>query len=97
RRLFSCFALFFAALCAFSQYSAQTRVQDIFGRPLNQRGITLVDWDGFMANPQIRIYLLAPTNASLPGSATLTANGVRLYFDTPGTVGTNGPSKTISV
>jgi len=76
---------------------AQTRVQDIFGRSLNQRGITLVDWDGYLANPLIRFYVLPPTNGVLPGSATLTANGARLYFDTTSNVGTNGPGKTISL
>src|SRR6266516_5517847 len=30
---------------------AQMGVQDIFGRSLNQRGVTLVDWDGYLANP----------------------------------------------
>ena len=76
---------------------AQTRVNDIFGRSLNQHGITLVDWDGYLANPLVKIYLLPPTNAVLPGAATLTANGARLYFDTPGTVSSNGPGKTISL
>lgn len=77
--------------------NAQIRVSDIFGRSLNQRGVTLVDWDGYLANPLIKIYLLPPTNAVLPGSAILTADGARLYFDAPSNVGTNGPSKTISL
>src|SRR5450756_491763 len=76
---------------------AQTRVQDIFGRSLNTHGITLVDWDGYMANPLIKFYLLPPTNAILPGSATLAANGARLYFDNTSSVSPNGPSKTISL
>src|SRR5437667_7799961 len=83
-------ALCFAAV-------AQTGVQDIFGRSLNQRGITLVDWDGQLANPLLKFYLFAPTNATLPGTATLTANGPRLYFDTPSRVSAGGPSKTVSV
>jgi hypothetical protein len=75
---------------------AQTVVQDIFGRTLNQHGITLVDWDGYMADPLLKFYFFPPTNAPLPGSATLTANGPRLYFDNPSSVSSNGPSKTIS-
>src|SRR5437667_681035 len=82
-------ALCFAAV-------AQTGVQDIFGRSLNQRGLTLVDWDGYMANPLIKFYLLPPTNAVLPGSASLAANGGRLYFDSPGNVSPSGPSRTVS-
>jgi hypothetical protein len=77
--------------------SAQTKVEDIFGRSLNEAGITLVDWDGYMANPLIKFYLLPPTNAVLPGNVTLTINGSRLYFENPGNVSTNGPSKTISL
>jgi hypothetical protein len=76
--------------------SAQIPVQDIFGRTLNQHGLTLVDWDGYLANPLVKFYVFPPTNAVLPGSATLTANGVRLYFDTVSSVSTNGPSKNIT-
>ena len=76
---------------------AQIDVQDIFGRSVNQHGVSLVDWDGYLANPLIKLYVFAPSNATLPGSATLTANGGRLYFDTPSTVGSNGPTKTISI
>src|SRR5437879_2974520 len=75
---------------------AQSVVQDIFGRTLNQHGITLVDWDGYMANPALKFLLLPPTNGALPGTAVVTANGVRLYFDTPSSASTNGPSKTVS-
>jgi hypothetical protein len=76
---------------------AQTRVTDIFGRSLNTHGITLVDWDGYMANPLMKFYLLPPTNAVLPGSTTLMANDPRLYFGTPSSVTTNGPSTTLSL
>ena len=75
----------------------QTRVEDIFGRPLNQRGLTLVDRDGYMANPLIKFFVLPPTNAVFPGSVLLAANGVRLYFESPGDVSAGGPSKTISL
>src|SRR5437762_11056610 len=76
---------------------AQSIVQDIFGRNLNQHGITLVDWDGYMANPLLKFYLFPPTNAILPGTAMLTATGSRLYFDTTSNVSTSGPSKTITL
>ena len=75
--------------------TAQTRVSDIFGRSLDQHGVTLVDWDGYLANPLIKIYLLPPTNGALPGSTILTADGARLYFDTPSEVSSNGPGKTV--
>ena len=82
-------------LAAHFTASAQTIVQDIFKRPINQRGIQLVDWDGYMANPLIKFYVYPPTNAVLPGTATLTANGERLYFDKPSAVSATGPGKTI--
>ena len=91
-------ALIFSILLApLFTAGAQTRVNDIFGRSLNQHGVTLVDWDGYLANPLLKIYLLPPTNAVLPGSATLTANGGRLYFDTTSSVSSGGPGKTISL
>ncbi len=80
-----------------STLRAQSVVQDVFGRNLNQQGITLIDWDGYMANPLLKFYILPPSNGSLPGTVTLTANGARLYFDTPANVSSNGPTKTISV
>jgi hypothetical protein len=75
--------------------SAQTVVKDIFNRPINQHGIQLVDWDGYMANPLIKFYVYPPADVDLPGTATLTANGSRLYFDRPSAVSSNGPIKTI--
>jgi putative Ig domain-containing protein len=87
-------------LIVFAQHlasAAPTRVEDVFGRSLDERGVALVDWDGYMANPLIKFYILPPTNAALPGSARLTANGARLYFDNPGSVSANGPVKTVSL
>jgi len=75
---------------------AQSLVQDIFGRDLTQRGVTLVQWDGYLANPLIKTYFFPPTNSILPTTATLTANGARLYFESPSAVAASGPSKTIT-
>src|SRR6266487_3419719 len=97
RPVLKALALSVAAMFLLAFHSnAQSIVQDIFARNLNQHGITLVDWDGYMANPLLKFFLLPPTNGVLPGTATLTGNGARLYFDTPSSVSTNGPSKTIS-
>lgn len=74
----------------------QTRVQDVFDRSINERGLRLVDRDGYIANPLIKIYLLPPETASLPGSATVTIDGARVYFDSPGNVSRSGPTKTVS-
>src|SRR5262245_42233337 len=90
--------LFAGFLLIFSPSSfGQSRVEDIFGRSLNQRGLTLVDREGYMANPLIKFFVLGPTNAVFPGSVTFAANGTRLYFESPGNVSTNGASKTVSL
>jgi Putative Ig domain len=71
-------------------------IRDIFGRSLNNKSITLVDWEGYLANPAIKLNIKPPANATFPGHATVTANGVRLYFNLPSTVGPSGPSKSLT-
>ena len=92
RALIVCVALWVTAGISIH---AQTRVEDIFGRSLNQAGVTLVDRDGYMANPLIKLFILPPTNAVFPASASLAVNGVRLYFESPGEVSTSGPRATV--
>ena len=77
---------------------AQTNVAllDIFGRSLNERGITLVDWEGFIANPAIAVAVRPPANAAFPATAILRANSERVYFDRPSQNSANGALKTIS-
>ncbi|HEY3857966.1 MAG TPA: Ig domain-containing protein [Verrucomicrobiae bacterium] len=84
------------AFAQLSTASAQTILQDIFMRPINRHGIQLIDWDGYIANPLIKFYVYPPADSELPGTATLTANGSRLYFDKPSTVSSNGPTKTVT-
>jgi hypothetical protein len=72
-------------------------VTDIFGRVVNERGLTLVDWEGYMANPAIKFFIKPPASATFPLSVTLTANSARLYFDLPSTTGANGPVKNVSL
>ena len=67
-------------------------VEDKFGRNINQHGLTLVDQDGYMANPAIEFFIVPPPDAHYPAWATVTANNERLYFDFPGTFGETGPS-----
>jgi hypothetical protein len=72
-------------------------VQDIFGRTLSAaNGIQLVDWDGPIANPAIRLFITPPGNLAFPVRIDLAANGDRLYFDLPSSIGPNGPSKTVT-
>jgi hypothetical protein len=71
-------------------------IQDIFGRRLNEFGLVLVDWEGYIANPAIKFMVVPPANATFPATATLTANNDRLYFDLPSDAGPGGPTKTIT-
>lgn len=76
---------------------ADSLIRDVFGQPLTSDGIHLVDWDGYLANPLLKFYLRPPTNAALPVTAVLSANGPRLYFDTPCAVSSAGPTKSLLV
>ncbi len=78
----------------FAPAHAQIKIQDIFGRSLIEHGITLVDRDGYMANPLIKFRLVPPLDAALPGAFTLSANGGRLYFNNPCQPSANGPTST---
>lgn len=70
-------------------------VQDVFGRDLSEVGVTLVDWEGRIANPAIRLRLVPSPRLYLPARVKLTANGDRLMFNLWSEVGPDGPSKTI--
>lgn len=69
--------------------------EDIFGRRLNERGMVLVDWDGQIANPAVRIFIKPPSDATFPASAVISSTQPRLYFDLPATAVANGPSRSL--
>lgn len=71
-------------------------VEDIFGRRLNESGLVLVDWEGYLANPAIKFFVIPPANSAFPATAQLSANDPRMYFDLPSQVGPIGPTKTIA-
>ena len=75
--------------------SAGPIVSDSFGRVLDEHGLVLVDWDGYLANPAIEFFITPPAAAVLPATATLSANGARLYFNLPCLTTPSGPSKTL--
>lgn len=78
------------------QLNAQALI-DIFNRNLSNQTIILTDWEGYMANPAVRLTVTAPANAQFPLTLTLRANGALLYFDMPSTASAAGPSKTITL
>lgn len=70
------------------------RVLDTFGRDVKANGITFVDWEGYLANPAIRIEI-RPEQTYLPGRIRLTANSPFLAFDLFSEISPAGPSKTL--
>jgi hypothetical protein len=71
-------------------------VLDTARRTLNARGVHLVDWDGFVANPAAVLTLRAPPDIAFPATAQVSANHPRLYFDLPSKVGAAGPTKAVT-
>jgi len=71
-------------------------VEDIFGRRLNEHGLTLVDWEGPIANPAIKVFVVPPEGAAFPARAMLTSTQPRAYFNLPSKIGPRGPSKTLT-
>lgn len=71
-------------------------VLDRFGRPVNERGITLVDWEGQIANPAIRLQIVPPSDTAFPATATISCPGARVYFGEPSTADEFGASTTLT-
>jgi Putative Ig domain len=74
---------------------ATAMIQDIFGRPIDRHGLVLVDWEGQIANPAIRIDLVPPPDAAYPVRFLIRAKEPRLYFDLPSSSGPSGPRKEV--
>jgi hypothetical protein len=74
---------------------APAMIRDIFGRPLDRQGLVLVDWEGQIANPAIRIDLVPPPDAAYPVRFLIRAKEPRLYFDLPSRSGPDGPRKEV--
>jgi Putative Ig domain len=75
--------------------AAAPTIEDIFGRSLDVRGLTLVDWEGYIANPAIRFTIVSPNDAAYPARVIVRAREPRLYFDLPSRAGPQGPTKEI--
>ncbi|MBE7170046.1 MAG: putative Ig domain-containing protein [Williamsia sp.] len=73
---------------------AQTILRDAFGRNLSGHTITIVDWEGYMANPSIK---LTVESSFFPGAVSISVNGARLYMNTFSSAGSSGPSKAITL
>lgn len=77
---------------------AQTLVlRDRFDRDVTHHGVALVDWEGFIANPAVRLKLQGFEGAAYPIAVTLSCSECRINFNMPSTVGADGPTKVITL
>jgi hypothetical protein len=71
------------------------KIIDDHDRTIADGGLDLVDWDGYIANPARRFWLMPPPDASYPARAIVTADDARLHFDLPSEIGPSGPRKQL--
>jgi hypothetical protein len=70
-------------------------VVDDRGRAITQQGLVLIDWEGYIANPAVKFYLVPPPDAAFPAKAVLSAGESRLHFDLPTDIGRDRPRKEV--
>lgn len=75
--------------------AAEVAVEDIFGRRLNEHGLVLVDWEGQIANPAIKFFVVPPEDAVFPARAVLTSSQPRIYFNLPSEITPQGSRKVV--
>lgn len=68
---------------------------DAHDRDVTSRGVTLVDWDGQIANPLIPLRITPPADFEFPMTVTLTADDTRIYFNMPSATLASGPRKVM--
>ena len=79
-----------------SDSPAGLEVMDENGRAITRQGLVLLDWEGYIANPAVKFYLVPPPGTGFPARAVLSAGESRLRFDLPSDVGPNGPRKEVT-
>jgi putative Ig domain-containing protein len=72
-----------------------TQVKNKWLEPITS--LTLVDLEGYIANPAIRLTVHPPTTVTYPATAVVTSNHTRVYFDNTSTTSSSGSSKTIII
>src|SRR5687767_7771476 len=72
-------------------------VVDRFGRVVNDYGVKLVDWEGYLANPYVELTVRPPANGPFPVTIDLKAEGTsRLMMDLPSQLTATGATKTLT-
>jgi hypothetical protein len=68
---------------------------DAFDRNIHDRGIVLIDWEGEIANPAIKLKVKPLTGLYLPARVQLSANNARVMFNLFSETTETGPRKTM--
>ncbi len=72
-------------------------VVDRFGRVINDYGVKLVDWEGYLANPYIELTVRPPAGGPFPVTVDLKAEGTsRLMMDLPSQLTATGATKQLT-
>ncbi|MEQ4722260.1 Ig domain-containing protein [Nonomuraea sp. B19D2] len=72
-------------------------VVDMFGRTVNDYGVKLVDWQGYLANPYVELTVKPPADVRYPVTIDLKAEGTsRLMMDLPSQLTATGATKTLT-
>ncbi|GIF02107.1 Ig domain-containing protein [Paractinoplanes rishiriensis] len=70
---------------------------DMFGRVVNDYGVKLVDWQGYLANPYVELTVRPPQDAAYPVTLDLAAEGTsRLMMDLPSQLTAGGATKRLT-
>ncbi|WP_214416785.1 Ig domain-containing protein [Sphaerisporangium fuscum] len=73
------------------------QVVDMFGRTVNDYGVKLVDWQGYIANPYVELTVRPPQGVPYPVTVDLKAEGTsRLMMDLPSRLTATGATKTLT-
>ncbi|MGM7719290.1 hypothetical protein [Metabacillus sp. Hm71] len=76
---------------------SKTQIYDMFGRSINNYGVELVDWQGYIANPYVKLTVKPPKDAVFPVTITIKATGTsRLMMDLPSELSKDGATKTLT-
>lgn len=82
--------VFLAVTAAFfTAYTSAITVRDAFGRDVTKQGIVLLDWDGYMANPAIKLTVEVDPNDNVQ-ALDIRSDCVRMMFDRAGDI-SGGP------
>jgi hypothetical protein len=72
-------------------------VVDRFGRTVNDYGVKLVDWEGYLANPYVELTVRPPAGGPFPVTIDLKAEGTsRLMMDLPSQLTATGATKQLT-